>query len=489
MALVDYAQKRQERINIRSQVTMGVFNMPTARDAVKLRGEADIPSVLSDFVRSEEVRDTPDTDQYIKRKKPPGEFEMTTYAKVPSTKGRLPQWGALARDTFGIELMIITILDFADLDANNNTVTITIDGVSTVLTEEVEWNAATSNAATATSLAAAIHALTGVSAVAVGDEVRVSRDNGAGDVAITTNANPLDLTIGEVRYQLATDILEQAFTLIHGTHNAVHYYRDCKVSNLQINASGSDESTLVWSGFLGNETFMAQSKLEGTIPVGAPRTSADLVSFALETSVIQIGPTAEDFVWFTVDAEHFRVVSWDPDAKTGTAFGCQFGSAAAAHADAAEVFPYFPAADPDPNDHIIPLTLGFFKLDGVSYRVVSIEFNKDEQLIARLDEAFEAALTGYKRPIEGRLVEGTLIAYQRLAIMELQTYSEREKQSDCDIMLGAATGPRIEVNIPRFRIGKVEKGESEGEFTRTFPFQGLASGTPGNDGVDLVIKQ
>jgi hypothetical protein len=43
------------------------------------------------------------------------------------------------------------------------------------------------------------------------------------------------------------------------------------------------------------------------------------------------------------------------------------------------------------------------------------------------------------------------------------------------------------MNWPHFRLARVEKGESGGEFTRSFPFQGLASGSPGNDGFSLTV--
>ena len=55
------------------------------------------------------------------------------------------------------------------------------------------------------------------------------------------------------------------------------------------------------------------------------------------------------------------------------------------------------------------------------------------------------------------------------------------------LRLGPAAGPRIEIDWPRFRLGRIEKGEQASEFSRSFAFMGLASGTPGNDGISLTV--
>lgn len=500
MSLVNYAQKRQEKVWARSQSQLGVYAIVLPTDAVKIRGSANLPSVMSDFVVSEEVRDTPDTDQFLKRKKPPGQFELTTYAKVPSTKGRLPQWGVFARDSYGKEQQVLTVLDFAGIAGQGAgaTITITIDGGSlhggsaTTFTGGTHFTASGSNSTTATSIAAAINGISGMSAVADGAEVLITRDDGFGEYALTTTIVDEDMSKGVVRYTLISDNLEIAFTLVHGTHNATHYYRDCKVSSIDVNANGGDEATLVFKGFLGNEVYAAQTTLAETagIPLGSPpRTSSDQVQFNLATAAIQIGPTDDDVVYIQINDEVFKVTAWDPDTKLVTAFGAQVGTSAEAHTDGDEVHPYQPASDPDANDSIIPLTLGEFALDSVAYRVVSIVATKDERLNARIDEAFEAALTGYRRPIEGRTVEGNVIAYQQLSVLELQTYGEREKEAAMTLRIGREDGPRIILSAPHFRIGKVEKGESGGEFTRNFPWQGLASSTPGNDGVAMTVYQ
>lgn len=98
---------------------------------------------------------------------------------------------ALAAD-LAISGMTLTVLDFAQLDSDNATVTVTINGVPTVLTEEVEWNAATTNDATATSLAAAINTLVGVDAVAVTNVVTVTPSTGITAASAATGRVRLD---------------------------------------------------------------------------------------------------------------------------------------------------------------------------------------------------------------------------------------------------------------------------------------------------------
>jgi len=76
----------------------------------------------------------------------------------------------------------VTVADYTLLAGD----TFTIDG--NVLTEGSEWTAATSNDATATSLAGAIDALPGLSAVAVGAVITITADPGlAGNVAMSTS--------------------------------------------------------------------------------------------------------------------------------------------------------------------------------------------------------------------------------------------------------------------------------------------------------------
>jgi len=94
----------------------------------------------------------------------------------------------------------IAILDYADLEAAGNILTVTIDDVDTDLTEGVDWDAATSNAVTATDLASAITALTNISAYADGAYVYVCGVNGS-TTSIACDAATTDLTIADAGYE------------------------------------------------------------------------------------------------------------------------------------------------------------------------------------------------------------------------------------------------------------------------------------------------
>jgi len=108
----------------------------------------------------------------------------------------VPAVVALATSALAADLLIsgltLQVLDFAQLETDNATVTVTINGVPTVLTEDVEWDAATSDDATATSLAAAIDALTGVTAAAVTDTVTVVQATGVSATSLATGRVRLD---------------------------------------------------------------------------------------------------------------------------------------------------------------------------------------------------------------------------------------------------------------------------------------------------------
>ena len=73
-------------------------------------------------------------------------------------------------------LAYITILDFADIETENATVTVTVNGTASVLTEDAQYQAGASNNACATSLAAALEAVTGLTASASSAVVTVRTD-------------------------------------------------------------------------------------------------------------------------------------------------------------------------------------------------------------------------------------------------------------------------------------------------------------------------
>lgn len=98
----------------------------------------------------------------------------------------------------------ITILDWSDLNTENATVTVTVNGTATILTEDGSpgWNSATSNEVSATNLAAAIEAVTGLTASASGAVVTVRADNDSSyaleNVVTSTATSNMTISLGQV---------------------------------------------------------------------------------------------------------------------------------------------------------------------------------------------------------------------------------------------------------------------------------------------------
>ena len=85
---------------------------------------------------------------------------------------------------------VVTIVDYTAL--SGDTVTLGVNGVDTVKTEGATWTAATSNTATATSLASDLDGISGVSAASVGAVVTITVDSASNitkcDVSDATNS-------------------------------------------------------------------------------------------------------------------------------------------------------------------------------------------------------------------------------------------------------------------------------------------------------------
>jgi hypothetical protein len=98
--------------------------------------------------------------------------------------------------TVGVPTSMVTVFDFTS--TSGVTLDVFVDGVLTVLTPGVDFTAATSNDATATSLASAINGVTGVSATAFRNIVTTRPDAGVrsveldehGSMMTTTSRNP-----------------------------------------------------------------------------------------------------------------------------------------------------------------------------------------------------------------------------------------------------------------------------------------------------------
>src|SRR3972149_9057066 len=115
----------------------------------------------------------------------------------------------------GIGRRIYTVVAYGHASMADSTVTVTINGSATVKTEGVDWTAATSNNATATSLAAAIDAISGVSATTSSAVVRIVPDSGPYFLTIPKSAADAGMTATS-----GTDGVIDLYRLGTGTKNA-----------------------------------------------------------------------------------------------------------------------------------------------------------------------------------------------------------------------------------------------------------------------------
>ena len=161
--------------------------------------------------------------------------------------------------------LTVTIVDYTGIAGK--TITVTINGVPTVLTEGVQFVDDTGNNETATSLAAAIDALAGVAATATGAVVTV------------TMAEDLDVNAGGL-----VDAFGDAFTIV-----------DMKV--LLVCAAAANTTNVVLGGDAASVPFLDTAATTTTIKPGGCRAFTDpsttgIVVTAVTGDIIQVTSTA-----------------------------------------------------------------------------------------------------------------------------------------------------------------------------------------------------
>jgi len=128
----------------------------------------------------------------------------------------------------GIGKRIFTVVDYSHGSMSGSTVTITINGSATVLTEGVEWTAATNNNATAESLASALGGLSGMGASASAADVRIVADVGTYSLTIAKTAADAGMTAtsgadGQLRLEGTLNGTSGAPPIVFGANNLGFY--------------------------------------------------------------------------------------------------------------------------------------------------------------------------------------------------------------------------------------------------------------------------
>jgi len=187
----------------------------------------------------------------------------------------------------------ITINDYSALALD--TVTVTIGGTAHVLTEGTDWNRGASNTAAATSLAAAINALTGVSASSSAAVVTITAPENITSLAVSDAVNMILLdssltTIVDTTKNWGTDMWKDA--IVEVEVDDVHYYR--------IVASNTATTLTI-----------------GTLPAGHPVAAGAHYNIRLSTRMVQISGQAVIISGqpVTISSGHIQVVSGEVIAR------------------------------------------------------------------------------------------------------------------------------------------------------------------------------
>jgi hypothetical protein len=481
MAANEYAQDRYLKCWVCDDASPGVLTQPVTRDLVKCTAIT-VPGVAPQQLQSEERRDSPDIASYIEGKTLPGDFSLELHAKAPAAKGDLPTFMNLMKSGYGVEKLVLTVLAFGS--GAGDTVTVTINGTPTVLTEGVQFTAVTSNAVTATNLAAAIHALAGVSAAAVGAEVHIQRDAGTFGLSVATS-DPAFVEKTKARYEMLGAGQEgPSLSLWVGEDTMAHGYRYSKVKTVTWDHSGSGLPKLTVAGVVSNRVFAGVGTLRSGISATPGTGSITIPLTVAHARRIKLGPAASDRIKIKINTEVFLLSA--VDYTTGDALGdrAQDGTTAQAHnaSDEWSGPAALPGADPDAQDSLIPLTLGSFqKPTGTPRRVRTVQLVLDTGITARTDEAFEPVATGFRRT-DPRTVGGSFNAYLQQTIQDFESDVDRQLEETVTIICGSDATQKITHTLPKARMIEPPQGGAEGgERVRTFAFQGLASESPGND--------
>lgn len=188
----------------------------------------------------------------------------------------------------------------ATLTGGQDSLVITVNG--SALTESAEFTAATGNNETATSLAAAIEALAGYSAVAVGEVVTITKDTRgtAGNADTLTTSTVGAATVGGATFSGGVDgdtvvVAGTTFTCVVGTPGAAEFATIAQLTALieaLATVNATDDATTITveaatAGTAGNSITLALGANAGTMAVsGATLTNGR------DTTTVTVGGVA-----------------------------------------------------------------------------------------------------------------------------------------------------------------------------------------------------
>ena len=230
---------------------------------------------------------------------------------IPSgTLGTPPEADALLKQTFGGKKITRTVTVASYATAVGDTVTVTVDGAATVLTGVAgapgagEFQAATSNNATATSLASAISAIAGIrSATANSAVITVITNDDVETMTIAPSDSSITTAGVSVTYEpVATQGARGSVSLTAYRGPAMVAAKGAWVDEYKLTHKGGDAPVQAWSGGAKAAIATGKSTINGAPGGGGTTVTPTDVRLYEIDSVVQYGDDTNSGGGFKVTA-------------------------------------------------------------------------------------------------------------------------------------------------------------------------------------------
>jgi hypothetical protein len=464
-----HALGRSKKVYIGRESTFGAFVKPTTAHGAKV--------LTCKFDFAQERKDTRNASasrslQERMSGKKTVQYSIEAYLAASGIGGAGPDLAPMIQSVMGTVAapQTVTVSDYASM--GTSTVTVTINGAATVLTAGTSFTAETSNDVTATNLAVAIAALTGVGAAAVGAVVTVTPDAGYYDVRITSSSGT-KLTVAYASgmafgLSATQGVLGSCSITQHNAGVVQEAVWGALGEQMTIKAPGASEPTISFSGPCVGHAHTGTGTHDGALS-GSETTltvhAADVGNFDVG-SVIQVGTSTDHLV----------------TAASGTSLTVTPGISGGQSNDCA-IVPYVPT-ETTVGTASTGL-VGSIKLDdGSALPITNFEVTVKNNLKTTNDEFGYDTVTDY---IEGRRsVTGTLQLRARKDVMGYLLRRKLFTTRDVDVVIGT-TGSQITITMPTVEIDAtgLEVPESE-EAVFTLPFTALS--TAGETEISLTFS-
>jgi hypothetical protein len=459
------------KVYVAPESTYGTFIVPSAKHALK--------ATKCDFDSKKERKQRVDYRGYRDlwerfTGRTSTSWSLESYVMTSGAAGIAPDTSALIRATMGACTCTQTITISTITGISGKTVTVTIDGSATVLTEGSSWTTGSTTSTCATALAAAIAALDGVGATATDNVITVTYDANYYRVALVTNAASIFvIAAGDATFALSTTQGTQGSLSITQSVSSIvqEAVWGALVESMTIKGSGGSEPTIAFSGqaaglaCTGTATHDgALSGSETALTIHSAETGALDVN-----SVIQLGTSTNHQV----------------TAVSGTAVTVSPGISGAQDKDAA-IVPYVPTY----TTYGVPLsgTVGavVWAPSGLNTTlpVTDIEVTVKTGVKPIADQFGAATIVDY---IEGAMsITGTMTLRGRKDLIWFFKQINEFNSVALRVDLGTYGTAGIRISMPYVELdaSKLEIPDSD-EVTFKLPF--TAKGSAGGDAISIAV--